>query len=145
MSERSEALESNSIDDCRLVDLPRIDDARGSLSFIEGSIHIPFDIARIYYMYRIPEESRRGRHAHKNLSQLIIAISGSYEVVLDDGLNSKRFLLNRPDQGLYVCPMIWRDLEFFSSDAVCMVLASDVYDTDDYLVDYEEFRGLKIQ
>ena len=138
-------LELSNIDHCYLVDLPRFDDARGSLSFIEGSSHVPFDIARIYYLYCVPEGSRRGRHAHKNLSQLIIAISGSCEVVLDDGHNSKRIRLSRPDQGLYVCPMIWRDLEFFSNGAVCMVLASDVYDVDDYLNDYEEFKGLKIQ
>lgn len=127
------------LDQCYLIDLPRLDDERGSLSFIEGSNHIPFDIARIYYLYGVPDASKRGSHAHKQLSQLIFAVSGSFDIVLDDGQTKKRITLSTPDQGLYVCPMIWRDLENFSKGAVCMVLASDIYDAEDYISDYRNY------
>jgi dTDP-4-dehydrorhamnose 3,5-epimerase-like enzyme len=130
---------TSNIDHCYLIDLPKLDDVRGSLSFIEGSKHIPFDIARIYYLYGVPEDSRRGAHAHKQLSQLIFSVSGCFDIVLDDGHKTKRITLSRPDQGLYVCPMIWRDLEAFSKDTVCMVLASHTYDVQDYIDDYNIF------
>lgn len=129
----------SNIDQCYLIDLPKLDDARGSLSFIEGSKHIPFDIARIYYLYGVPEASKRGAHAHKQLSQLIFSVSGCFDIVLDDGHRTKRITLSRPDQGLYVCPMIWRDLEAFSKNTVCMVLASQTYDAQDYINDYNIF------
>ena len=131
-----------SIHQCRIIDLPKIEDSRGNLSFIEGGIHIPFDIKRAYYLYDVPGGSDRGSHAHKNLHQFIVAMSGSFDVVLDDGKEQKRFHLNRSYYGLYVCPMMWRLLDNFSSGAVCMVLASEHYDEADYIRDYQEFLQL---
>ena len=134
------------IDKCRLIDLPKISDPRGNLTFIEGNQHIPFDISRVYYLYDVPGGAERGGHAHKALSQLIIAMSGSFDVVLDDGGKKKRVHLNRSYQGFYVCPMIWRELDNFSSGSVCMVLASNLYDESDYYRDYGDYlvaRGLK--
>jgi hypothetical protein len=126
---------------CKLVDLPKITDPRGNLTFIEGGgRHVPFDIKRVYYLYDVPGGSERGGHAHKGLSQLIIAMSGSFDVVLDDGREKRRFHLNRSYYGLYVCPMIWRELDNFSSGSVCMVLASNLYDEDDYYRDYGDFQ-----
>jgi oxalate decarboxylase/phosphoglucose isomerase-like protein (cupin superfamily) len=127
------------LDLCRIIDLPKISDHRGNLSFIEGERQIPFAIQRVYYLYDVPGGAERGGHAHKELHQLIIAMSGSFDVILDDGENKKRFHLNRPYNGLYVCPMIWRELDNFSSGSVCMVLASNRYDEDDYYRDYEAF------
>lgn len=127
------------IKECNIIDLPKITDPRGNLTFIESGNHIPFPIKRVYYLYDVPGGSQRGGHAHKSLSQLIIAISGSFDVVLDDGVDKKRVHLNRSFQGLYLCPMIWRELDNFSSGAVCMVLASDYYDEGDYYRDYQEF------
>lgn len=127
------------IEQCRIIDLPKIADPRGNLSFIEGGQHIPFDIKRVYYLYDVPGGSDCGSHAHKNLHQFIVAMSGSFDVVLDDGKEKKRFHLNRSYYGLYVCPMMWRYLDNFSSGAVCMVLASDHYDETDYIRNYDEF------
>lgn len=127
------------LDNCRLVNLPKITDPRGNLTFIEGGNHIPFDIQRVYYLYDVPGGSERGGHAHKGLHQLIIAMSGSFDVVLDDGTTKRRFHLNRSYYGLYVCPMIWRELDNFSSGSVCMVLASNRYDEADYFRDYKDF------
>lgn len=127
------------IADCRIIDLPRISDPRGNLTFIEGGQHVPFDIQRVYYLYDVPGGVDRGGHAHKKLQQLIIALSGSFDVVLDDGRDKSRVHLNRPDRGLYVCPMIWRELDNFSSGSVCMILASNRYDEADYFRDYGEF------
>lgn len=134
---------SFSIDLCQMVDLPKITDARGNLTFIEGCNHVPFDIERVYYLYDVPGGAERGGHAHKGLQQLIIAMSGSFDVVLDDGVNKKRVHLNRSYSGLYVCPMIWRELDNFSSGSVCMVLASNRYDEDDYYRDYDQFIGAR--
>ena len=128
-----------SVEDCKLIDLPKISDPRGNLSFIEGGQHIPFDIKRVYYLYDVPGGSDRGSHAHKNLHQFIVAMSGSFDVVLDDGNQKRRFHLNRSYYGLYMCPMMWRDLDNFSSGAVCMVLASAHYDAADYIRDYSVF------
>lgn len=122
---------------CSVIDLTKISDPRGNLTFIEGQKHVPFDIARVYYLYDVPGGSERGGHAHKMLRQLIIAMSGSFDVVLDDGVSKNRVHLNRSYQGLLVCPMIWRELDNFSSGSVCMVLASEKYDEDDYYRDYE--------
>lgn len=129
----------NTIVDCRIIDLPKISDPRGNLTFIEGANHVPFEIKRIYYTYDVPGGSDRGAHAHKNLHQLIIAMSGSFDVVLDDGFEQKRFHLNRSYFGLYVCPMMWRYLDNFSSGSVCLVLASSLYDANDYYRDYDLF------
>lgn len=128
-----------SVNNCKIIELPKISDPRGNLSFIEGGQHIPFDIKRVYYLYDVPGGSDRGSHAHKNLHQFIVAMSGSFDVVLNDGNEKKRFHLNRSHYGLYVCPMMWRDLDNFSSGAVCMVLASAHYDEADYIRDYDQF------
>lgn len=127
------------ISDCNLISLPKIQDPRGNLTFIEGGSHVDFDIQRVYYLYDVPGGSSRGGHAHKALRQLIIAMSGSFDVLLDDGREKKTFHLNRSYVGLYVCPMIWRELDNFSSGSVCMVLASNRYDEDDYYRDYDQF------
>ena len=128
-----------SLDTCRIIELPKINDPRGNLTFVEGGNHIPFDIRRVYYLYDVPGGAERGGHGHKALHQLIIAMSGSFDVVLDDGYQKKRFHLNRSYYGLYVCPMIWRELDNFSSGSVCMVLASNLYDEEDYYRDYASF------
>jgi len=128
-----------SIHDCKIIELPKIADERGNLSFIEGGNHIPFDIQRVYYLYDVPGGAERGGHAHKGLTQLIIAMSGSFDIVVDDGYEKKRLHLNRSYQGLFVCPMIWREIDNFSSGSVCMVLASNRYDEDDYYRDYDQF------
>ena len=127
------------IEDCKFINLPKITDARGNLSFVESMIHVPFGIQRVYYLYDVPGGAERGGHAHKVLHQLIIAMSGSFDVVLDDGREKKRFHLNRSYYGLYVCPMIWRELDNFSSGSVCMVLASNKYEEDDYYRDYQTY------
>jgi hypothetical protein len=128
-----------SLDSCRIIDLPKITDARGNLTFVEGGHHIPFDIKRAYYLYDVPGGAERGGHAHKGLHQLIIAISGAFDIVLDDGNEKKRYHLNRSYFGLYVCPMIWREMDNFSSGAVCLVLASNFYDESDYFRNYDDF------
>ena len=132
------AMELN-INTCKIVSLPKISDPRGNLSFIEGNNHIPFQIQRVYYLYDVPGGAERGGHAHKELQQLIIAMSGSFDVILDDGQNKKRIHLNRSHNGLYVCPMIWRELDNFSSGAVCLVLASNIYAESDYFRNFQEF------
>jgi len=128
-----------SIDNCNIINLPKIADHRGNLCFIEGSRHIPFDMKRLYYIYDIPGGAERGGHAHKELHQFVIAMSGSFDVLLDDGQQSKTVQLNRSHYGLYICPMIWREISNFSSGAVCVVLASDYYCEDDYYRVYEDF------
>jgi len=127
------------LSDCKLIDLPRIFDPRGNLTFIEGGRHVDFDIRRVYYLYDVPGGSERGGHAHKELRQLIVAMSGSFDVHLDDGDEQKIIQLNRSYVGLYICPMIWRELHNFSSGSVCMVLASNLYDEADYYRDYQQF------
>ena len=128
------------IENCRLLEFPIITDPRGNLTFVESSRHIPFDIKRVYYLYDVPGGAERGGHAHKTLHQVIIAMSGSFDVVLNDGTRSHRYHLNRSYYGLYVCPMMWREIDNFSSGSVCMVLASNFFDEADYYRDLEEFR-----
>lgn len=128
-----------SISDCKLIELPKVNDPRGNLTFIESMGHIPFEIKRVYYLYDVPGGSDRGAHAHKTLHQFVVAMSGSFDVVLNDGDRQHRFHLNRSYYGLYICPMMWRYLDNFSSGSVCMVLASEHYDEIDYIRDYQEF------
>lgn len=126
--------------DCTMVELDKHHSNRkGNLTVVENGQTLPFDVKRVYYLYDIPGGENRGAHAHKDLSQLIIAASGSFTVTLDDGKCKRSFFLNRPYQGLYVKPGMWRDLDDFSSGAVCMVLASEVYQKEDYIRDYKEF------
>lgn len=133
----------NTIEDCKIIELPRFLDARGNLSFAEQNNQVPFEIKRVYWVYDVPGGEARGGHAHRELNQLIIAASGSFTVTVDDGINQRSFFLNRPYKGLLLKPGLWRVLEDFSSGAVCMVLASDVYKADDYIRDYQEFLAFR--
>jgi hypothetical protein len=128
-----------SIDECKIINFPVISDPRGNLTFIEGSHHIPFDIKRVYYLYDVPGGAERAGHAHKNLHQIIMAMSGSFDIEIDDGQSKQKFHLNRSYFGLYLCPMIWRVIDNFSSGSVCMVLASEYYSEEDYFRKYNEF------
>lgn len=132
-------LEPILLSDCKIIDLPKISDPRGNLTFVESGRHVPFDIRRVYYLYDVPGGAERGGHAHKALHQLIIAMSGSFDIHLDDGYEKKTVHMNRSYFGLYVCPMIWREIDNFSSGAVCMVLASEYYDELDYYREYDQF------
>lgn len=125
---------------CKIIDLPKIEDPRGNLTFIEGGQHIPFEIKRVYYLYDVPGGSSRGGHAHKDLHQLLIAMSGSFDIHLDDGHSKVTYHMNRSYYGLYIPPMTWREIDNFSSGSVCMVLASAHYEEADYYRDYEQFR-----
>lgn len=122
-----------------LVELPRIKDPRGNLSFAESSNHVPFDIQRVFYLYDVPAGESRGGHALRGCEQFLIAMSGSFDVILDDGNQRTKVTLNRPFQGLYLSPLIWRELENFSSGGVCVVLASEKYKENAYYRDYQEF------
>jgi len=135
-------MNKTSIQDCQLITLPKISDSRGNLTFLEEGI-CPFEIKRIYYLYDIPAESIRGGHAHKALKQILIPLAGSFNVLLDDGKNKKEVNLYRPYQGLLISPMIWRELNLFSSGAVCLVLASEKYDESDYFRVHEDFLKAK--
>lgn len=126
---------------CRLIDLPRITDPRGDLTFIEESRHIPFDMQRVYYVYDVPAGASRGGHAHKELEQFVIAAAGSFDVVLHDGQEGKSITLDHPGKGLYLPRMIWRELIEFTEGAVCLVVASAPYDESDYYRDFDEFRA----
>lgn len=125
--------------EARIIELPRITDPRGNLTVAEALNHVPFDIRRAYWVYDVPGGESRGGHAHKRLKQLLIALSGSFTVTLDDGHERQTFLLNHPWQGLVIETGIWRTLDDFSSGAVCLVLASEPYDEEDYIYDYQEF------
>lgn len=127
------------LSDCRIVELPKISDPRGNLTFVEGGRHVPFAIHRVFYIYDVPGGSDRGAHAHRRLEQFIVAMSGSFDYVMSDGRIQRRIQLNRPYFGLYIPPMVWGHLENFSSGSVCMVLASAVYDEADYIRDYDQF------
>ena len=137
-------MKKSSVYDCTIIELDKHhSDRKGNISVVQNGETVPFDVKRIYYIYDVPGGESRGAHAHKDLSQLLVAASGSFRVTLDDGNVKRSFLLNRPYQGLYVVPGIWRDLDDFSSGAVCMVLASEVYQEDDYIRDYNEFLIFK--
>ena len=123
----------------KLIDLPKIVDPRGNLTVAEGLKNVPFDIKRVYWLYDIPAGEGRGGHAHKQIKELLIAVSGSFHVTLDNGKEKQTFLLNHPYQGLLIDTKTWRTLDDFSSGAVCVVLASDFYDENDYIYDYNDF------
>jgi dTDP-4-dehydrorhamnose 3,5-epimerase-like enzyme len=128
-----------SIQDCRLIELPRVPDARGNLTFVESGRHVPFDIKRVYYLYDVPGGASRAGHAHKHLQQVLIAMSGSFDVLVDDGASKNKIHLNRSYFGLYIPSMVWREIDNFSSGAVCMALASEFYDESDYYRSYDAF------
>lgn len=130
-----------SLKDCKLIELPKITDPEGNLTPIEGGRHVPFEIKRVFYLYDVPGGASRAGHALKSCHQFLIAMSGSFDVVLDDGFEKRRYQLNRSYVGLYLPPLIWRDLNNFSSGSVCTVLASEVFDEAGYYRDYEEFRA----
>ena len=133
-------LESNMpLSDCRRITLPKISDQRGNLTFVEANHHIPFDFKRVYYLYDVPGGADRGAHAHRLLHQFVVCMSGSFDLVLNDGVHEERFHLNRSYYGIYVCPMMWRFLDNFSSGSVCMVLASERYDESDYIRNWDQY------
>lgn len=124
--------------DIQIIDIPKIKNARGNIGVIENDV-VPFEIKRVYYLYDVPSSAKRGGHAHKNLKQMLVALSGSFDVVLKDGKKKQTITLNKPDKGLLITSNIWRELENFSSGAVCMVIASEAYDETDYIRDYREY------
>ena len=126
----------------RIIEIPKIEDTRGNLAVIERDI-IPFEIKRVYYLYDVPSNAYRGGHAHKQLRQFIVPLSGSFDVVLDDGKEKKRIMLNKPNKGLLINTGIWREIDNFSSGAVCLVLASREFSEEDYIRDYDEFIKFK--
>ena len=127
------------VTDCHLIDLPKVNDARGNLTFIEGDRHVPFDIRRVFYLYDVPGGSTRAGHALRTCHQFIVSLSGAFDVVLDDGSEKRRFHLNRSHYGLYVTPLTWRELDNFSSNSVCLVLASEPFEERGYFREYEAF------
>ena len=139
-------MKNRSIDDVEIISIPKIidDEGRGKLSVIEKSI-VPFEIKRVYYLYDVPSDAFRGGHAHKNLIQFMIALSGSFEVKIDDGSNNKKVMLNKPNQGLLIPSGIWREMDNFSAGSVCLVLASEFFDESDYFRDYNTFLNYKKQ
>lgn len=131
------------IDDCRIIEFPRMMDPEGSLTFIEGERHVPFAIRRVFYIYDVPTAESRGAHAHKELQQVLICLSGSFDVLLDDGGRRREIRMHRPWLGLYIPRMIWARIINFDPGAVCLVLASELYSEADYYRDYEEFLRAK--
>lgn len=135
--------EKTTIENCRLVDLPKIHNPAGNITPINGEVDLHFAIERVYYLYDVPGGETRGGHAHKHLQQYLVAAGGSFDVVLFDGFNKKTISLNRPYYALHIVPGIWRELENFSSGSICLVLASHKYDETDYIRDFDEFIGIK--
>jgi len=132
------------LSDCTLIEIPKIQDHRGNLAVIENGI-LPFKMQRVYYLYNVPAGAYRGGHSHKKQSEFLIAISGSFEVIIDDGISKKSILLNRPDKGLLIPPGIWRELQEFSQGSVCMVINSDAFSEEDYIRDYQQFISSSIK
>ena len=136
-------LNNNTVFDCSIVNVSKVHNEAGNITVIENRKNISFDVKRIYYLYDIPGGESRGGHAHYDLEQYIVAASGSFDVILDDGKNKKRITLNRPDKALHIIPGLWRELDNFSSGSICLILASHKYDEKDYIRDYQEFLNLK--
>jgi len=130
------------INKCQIINFPKIKDARGNLTFIEENYHVPFEIKRVYYLYDVPSGVARGGHAHKETEQLIIALSGSFNVIIDDGFTKKSYFLNSPHYGIYIPTGIWRELENFSSNSIALSLVSSLYEERDYVRDYETFKKI---
>ena len=128
--------------DCKIIEIPKVSDPRGNLAIIEKDV-LPYSVKRVYYLYDVPSDSYRGGHAHKNLYQFLIPLSGSFEVHLKDGENERVIVLNKPNKGLLIVPGIWREIDNFSSGSVCLVLASKEYDESDYIRDYKDFELFK--
>lgn len=133
----------NSVFDCSIIQMKKLHSKAGNITVLENNINVPFPIKRIYYLYDIPGGEARGGHSHYNLEQYIIAASGSFDVILDDGVNKRRVTLNRPYMALHIVPGLWRELDNFASGSICMVLASDVYDEKDYVRDYNQFINFR--
>lgn len=138
-------MKHTSIDDCRVVKLSKYRRRQGNLTVVENEKDVPFAVKRVYYLYDVPGGATRGGHAHRQLSQLIVAVSGSFSVTLDDGTNKRVYRLNRSNCGIIIAPGIWRVLDDFASGSVCLVLASEKYDASDYIRDYDEFITYKSQ
>jgi len=133
----------NTIDNCGIVSLPKIHNRAGNITSVEKQIHAPFEVKRVYYLYDVPGGAERGGHAHKQLQQFIVSVSGAFDVLLDDGANKKVIHLDRPNVGLHIASGIWRELQNFSSGAICLVLASHSYDENDYIREYTDFISMK--
>lgn len=131
------------VEDCLLIDLPKVHNRAGNITALENQTSVPFDIKRVYYLYDVPGGEDRGGHAHKDLEQIIISVSGAFDVVIDDGYTKKTVHLDRPYMGLHIVPGIWRELVDFSSGAICLVLASEKYQESDYIRDYDDFLKIK--
>tara|TARA_B110000003_G_scaffold263549_1_gene287349 strand:- start:7226 stop:7642 length:417 start_codon:yes stop_codon:yes gene_type:complete len=136
-------LKNNKVFDCSLIELPKIKDRSGNITFVENNIHIPFNIERVFYLYDIPGGEDRGAHSHNECHQFLVAASGSFEILLDDGRIKKTVMLNQPSRGLHIPPGIWASEINFSSGAICLVLASEKYDEKDYIRDYQQFLAYK--
>ena len=137
-------MKKSTVFDCKLIELPKNYRDKGNITAVNSLIEIPFNVNRIYYLYDIPGGESRGGHAHKELQQVIIAASGSFDLIVDDGKNKKTFSLNRPNIGVLMPKGLWRELDNFSSGSICLVLASDIYDENDYIRNYEDFKKLKL-
>ena len=133
-----------SVQDCKVIDLPKISERKGAITPIYGGEHVPFEIRRVFFLYDVPGGEGRGAHAHKTLHQFVVSVMGAFDVVMDDGKENRRVRLDRAYYGLHIPPMIWAHEENFSSGGICLVLASDVYDEKDYIRDYQEFLKRKV-
>ena len=139
------APKNNLLDECKILNLPVVEEPRGALTFIEQLNHVPFDIKRVYYLYDVPSGALRAAHAHKNLQQFYICLSGSLDVHLNDGISEKTYHMNRPHYGLYLCPGIWRYIDNFSSNSVLLVLTNELYDETDYIRDFNDYLIFRAQ
>jgi dTDP-4-dehydrorhamnose 3,5-epimerase-like enzyme len=145
LSEKKWDNKTTNVFDCGVFELPQVQNPAGNLTAVEGFKEVPFDIKRVYYLYDVPSGQVRGGHAHYALQQFVMAGSGSLDITLDDGRNKRMVTLNRPNMALHIVPGIWRDLQNFSGGAICLVLASELYEAEDYIRDYDEFLKLKKQ